>query len=53
MDDLYSSRRDGIYWYTGGFNWRSAFAFVMGAWPFLPGLIMIVSNPNSLGANRN
>lgn len=47
MSDLYASRRDGIYWYTAGFNWRGGFAFIMGMWPCLPGLIMLVSEPVS------
>jgi len=36
LDDLY--RRDGIYEYTDGFNWRAMIALVMGAGTALIGL---------------
>ena len=42
VEDLYSSSRDGIYWYTAGFNWRGIVSIVMGIWPCFPGLIMLV-----------
>lgn len=31
VPDLYSSRRDGAYWFTGGWNWRGVVAFVVSA----------------------
>ena len=33
----------GIYWFTGGVNWRAFVAYFMGMWPALPGFINAVS----------
>jgi len=33
----------GIYWFTGGANWRAFVAYFMGMWPALPGFINAVS----------
>jgi NCS1 family nucleobase:cation symporter-1 len=33
----------GIYWFTGGLNWRAFVAYFLGMWPALPGLVNVVS----------
>ena len=33
----------GIYWFTGGANWRAFVAYFLGMWPALPGFINAVS----------
>ncbi|KAF2732241.1 hypothetical protein EJ04DRAFT_536137 [Polyplosphaeria fusca] len=33
----------GIYWFTGGVNWRAMVAYFMGMWPALPGFVGAVS----------
>ncbi|KAF2743378.1 hypothetical protein M011DRAFT_451186 [Sporormia fimetaria CBS 119925] len=35
VDQLYTDR--GIYWYSGGWNWRAYASFVIGFLPLLPG----------------
>jgi NCS1 family nucleobase:cation symporter-1 len=35
----------GIYWFTGGVNWRAMLAYSIGMWPALPGFISEVSGP--------
>lgn len=40
IDDLYSSRRDGQYWYQGGWNPAALLAVAAGALPCLPGLMV-------------
>lgn len=37
MPDLY--REGGIYWYTGGWNWRAFAAFLIAIIPSMPGLV--------------
>lgn len=37
----------GIYWFTGGVNWRAMVAYIMGVWPALPGFIAEVSGPGA------
>jgi NCS1 family nucleobase:cation symporter-1 len=38
----------GIYWFTGGVNWRAMVAYTMGMWPALPGFIAEVSGPGGM-----
>ncbi|KUJ16042.1 uncharacterized protein LY89DRAFT_648168 [Mollisia scopiformis] len=33
----------GIYWFTGGVNWRAFVAYFLGMWPALPGFVNAVS----------
>lgn len=33
----------GIYWFTGGINWRAFVAYFPGMWPALPGFVNAVS----------
>ncbi|KAK3072951.1 hypothetical protein LTR53_005862 [Teratosphaeriaceae sp. CCFEE 6253] len=33
----------GIYWFTGGLNWRAFVAYTLGMWPALPGFINAVA----------
>ncbi|KAK5118455.1 hypothetical protein LTR62_002969 [Meristemomyces frigidus] len=33
----------GIYWFTGGVNWRAFLAYFLGMWPALPGFVNAVS----------
>lgn len=37
VEDLY--KKDGIYWYSGGFNIKAIFAFVLGVLPNVPGFL--------------
>ena len=37
VEDLY--KKDGIYWYSGGFNTKAIFAFVLGVLPNVPGFL--------------
>ncbi|KAE9368324.1 putative nicotinamide riboside transporter 1 [Stipitochalara longipes BDJ] len=32
----------GIYWFTGGINWRAMLAYILGMWPALPGFVNAV-----------
>jgi NCS1 family nucleobase:cation symporter-1 len=32
----------GIYWFTGGVNWRAMVAYFLGMWPALPGFVNAV-----------
>ncbi|PMD38014.1 putative nicotinamide riboside transporter 1 [Hyaloscypha variabilis F] len=32
----------GIYWFTGGINWRAMLAYIIGMWPALPGFVNAV-----------
>lgn len=36
-------RREGPYWYSGGFNWLAIIAMVLGILPCIPGFLMQVS----------
>lgn len=44
VPDLYKGK-DGIYWYTNGFNFRCIVALILGSLPCLPGFIMTCINP--------
>ncbi|KAK2616755.1 hypothetical protein QQS21_000367 [Conoideocrella luteorostrata] len=44
VNDLYCGDGSSIYWFKGGVNWRAPIAFVMGAWPMLPGLVASVDS---------
>lgn len=39
LKDLYIRSSDSIYWFYGGFDWRSMVAFLMGAVFLIPGLV--------------
>ena len=39
VEDLYRANSSSAYWYRYGFNWRAFFAWSMGFWPLLPGLV--------------
>lgn len=41
IPDLYMPQ--GIYWFTGGLNWRAFLAYFLGMWPALPGFVNAVS----------
>jgi NCS1 family nucleobase:cation symporter-1 len=38
-EDLFHSRKDGIYHYTGGWNWRAYAAYLAGMVPVFPGFL--------------
>ncbi|RDW83631.1 nucleobase cation symporter-1 family protein [Aspergillus mulundensis] len=38
LTHMYGSTPASIYWYTGGWNWRAAVAWVFGTWYLVPGL---------------
>ncbi|KAF4448382.1 putative uracil permease [Fusarium austroafricanum] len=38
LTDLYGNSSESIYWYTNGWNWRAAVAWILGVWFLLPGL---------------
>ncbi|KAH3954985.1 hypothetical protein HBI25_027920 [Parastagonospora nodorum] len=46
IPELYTPH--GIYWFTGGVNWRAMVAYMMGMWPALPGFIAEVSGPDGI-----
>ncbi|KAH8771578.1 permease for cytosine/purines, uracil, thiamine, allantoin-domain-containing protein [Hyaloscypha sp. PMI_1271] len=39
IDDLYTSRKDGVYWYFHGWNWRAYLAYVVGIAPNFYGFL--------------
>jgi len=43
LSDMYHPGKGRIYWFTGGFNWRSFVAWVIGWAPQLPGFIADVN----------
>ncbi|RKU46126.1 hypothetical protein DL546_006888 [Coniochaeta pulveracea] len=43
VDDLYRGDRTSIYWFTAGFNWRAAVAWMVGFAPLMPGFIAAVN----------
>ncbi|CAG7556358.1 unnamed protein product [Fusarium equiseti] len=38
LSELYANSQESIYWYSKGWNWRAAVAWVLGVWFLLPGL---------------
>ncbi|WVQ67214.1 uncharacterized protein L199_005409 [Kwoniella botswanensis] len=50
IEDLYNGSPSSIYWFKNGFHWRAIVAFIMGAWPFCPGFIMILIDPTATNA---
>jgi NCS1 family nucleobase:cation symporter-1 len=48
VPDLYTP--GGIYWFTGGWNWRCIIALVLGMMPSLPGFFMICIDSTSQNA---
>jgi nucleobase:cation symporter-1, NCS1 family len=47
VDQLYTDR--GIYWYSGGWNWRAYVSFVTGFAPLLPGFAKSIDNSLNVG----
>lgn len=45
IDDLYTARKSGIYYYIGGWNWRAYLAYVVGIAPNFYGFL------NNMGVN--
>ena len=39
IDDLYTSRKEGVYWYFHGWNWRAYLAYVVGIAPNFYGFL--------------
>lgn len=39
IDDLYTSRKDGVYHYIGGWNWRAYLAYIIGIIPNFYGFL--------------
>lgn len=39
IDDLFTSRKDGVYWYFHGWNWRAYLAYVIGIAPNFYGFL--------------
>jgi nucleobase:cation symporter-1, NCS1 family len=51
LADLY--RHDGIYAYSGGWNWRAIAAVLIGVVPVLPGFIKAATTPGFAGVFEN
>jgi NCS1 family nucleobase:cation symporter-1 len=47
LDQLYTDH--GIYWYSGGWNWRAYASFVVGFAPLLPGFAKSIDNTLNIG----
>jgi NCS1 family nucleobase:cation symporter-1 len=47
VDQLYTDR--GIYWYSGGWNWRAYASFIIGFAPLLPGFAKSIDNSLDVG----
>ncbi|KAL5118035.1 hypothetical protein ACEQ8H_004021 [Pleosporales sp. CAS-2024a] len=47
VDQMYTNR--GIYWYTGGWNWRAHASFVIGFAPLLPGFAKSIDHTLNVG----
>ncbi|RDL30691.1 Uncharacterized protein BP5553_10036 [Venustampulla echinocandica] len=41
LEDLYTANSDSIYWFNGGFNWRSFAAWTLGFGFSVPGLVAV------------
>lgn len=53
VPDLFSRDHQGLYWYTGGVNWRGYAAYIIGIIPCLPGFLYQVGVKSvPLGAQR-
>jgi NCS1 family nucleobase:cation symporter-1 len=39
LTDLYEESPKSIYWYSKGWNWRAAIAWVLSVWFLIPGLV--------------
>ncbi|TVY68695.1 Uridine permease, partial [Lachnellula suecica] len=50
INDLYTSRKDGVYWYFHGWNWRAYLAYIVGVAPNFYGFLnnMGVSAPGGV-----
>ncbi|KAH8745432.1 permease for cytosine/purines, uracil, thiamine, allantoin-domain-containing protein [Hyaloscypha finlandica] len=46
IHDLFSGRKEGIYYYAGGWNWRAFAAYLLTMVPFLPGFAQICGAKN-------
>lgn len=47
IDELYADK--GIYWYSGGWNWRAFVSFVAGFAPLLPGFAKSIDHSLDIG----
>jgi NCS1 family nucleobase:cation symporter-1 len=47
LDQLYTHR--GIYWYSGGWNWRAYTSFLIGFAPLLPGFAKSIDHNLDVG----
>jgi len=47
VDQLYTDR--GIYWYTGGWNWRAYVSFIVGFAPLMPGFAKSIRRDMNVG----
>jgi cytosine/uracil/thiamine/allantoin permease len=47
IDQLYTDR--GIYWYSGGWNWRAYVSFILGFAPLLPGFAKSIEPTLNVG----
>lgn len=50
LTDLYGAGPRSIYWYSRGWNWRAAVAWVSGVWFLLPGLAQRAVAPKDVWA---
>ncbi|MEC8624393.1 MAG: NCS1 family nucleobase:cation symporter-1 [Bdellovibrionota bacterium] len=46
VEDLY--KKDGVYWYSGGFNTKALMAFVLGVLPNVPGFLKQIQVVNEI-----
>ncbi|CZR68190.1 related to uracil permease [Phialocephala subalpina] len=46
IHDLFSNRKDSLYYYTNGWNWRAFAAYLLTMIPFLPGFATICGAKN-------
>ena len=46
IHDLFSGHKEGIYYYTGGWNWRAFAAYFLAMVPFLPGFAAVCGAKN-------
>lgn len=47
IDELYADK--GIYWHSGGWNWRAYVSFVAGFAPLLPGFAKSIDHSLNIG----
>ncbi|RDW89141.1 uracil permease-5 [Coleophoma cylindrospora] len=52
IDDLYTSRKSGVYHYIGGWNWRAYLAYIVGIIPNFYGFLNNMGVSAPLGVTR-